>query len=260
MKTEGRSLSSIRGTIDRRILVNYRVDPEIAARLLPEPLRPKLAGEHAVAGICLIRLTRMRPAFLPLDVGVTSENAAHRIAVEWDAEGRCEEGVFIPRRDTSSRINRLVGGRLFPGIHHPATFLVDENEDELLVRIDSDDGTVRVAVEARVAEGFGGSSLFRSLEEASGFFRGGATGYSIGEKSGRLDGLELETARWSVTPLDVLDVSSSFFEDESRFPPGTAAFDNALLMRGIDHAWHARRPLYVEGPKAVSLEPARRGS
>jgi hypothetical protein len=27
-------------TIERRLLVNYRADPEILARLLPEPLRP----------------------------------------------------------------------------------------------------------------------------------------------------------------------------------------------------------------------------
>lgn len=51
---------------------------------------------------------------------IHSENAAHRIAVEWDFEGKTFEDVYIPRRDTNSFFNTLVGGRLFPGIHHRA--------------------------------------------------------------------------------------------------------------------------------------------
>ncbi|MGC0317472.1 hypothetical protein QBC98_005979 [Kitasatospora acidiphila] len=49
-------------TVERRLLVNYRVDPDIAARLLPAPLRPKLSHGQAVAGICLIRLGAVRPS------------------------------------------------------------------------------------------------------------------------------------------------------------------------------------------------------
>jgi hypothetical protein len=78
------------GTIERRILVNYRVDPEISARLLPAPFRPQVVGGVSVAGICLIRLGHMRPLGLPAAVGVTTENAAHRVAVEWDGpDSRC---------------------------------------------------------------------------------------------------------------------------------------------------------------------------
>ena len=54
------SMSSI---VERRLLVNYRVDPEVAASLLPAPLRPQLANGWGVAGICLIRLGRLRPSW-----------------------------------------------------------------------------------------------------------------------------------------------------------------------------------------------------
>ena len=57
-------------------------------------------------------------------MGVSSENGAHRIAVEWDENEQLQEGVFIPRRDTSLRLNTLVGGRLFPGRHYLAKFNV----------------------------------------------------------------------------------------------------------------------------------------
>src|SRR5450631_100992 len=76
-------LPALEGVIDRRLLVNYRVDPEIAARWLPAPFRPQLVNGFAVAGICLIRLVKLRPVGAPRWAGLTSENAAHRIAVEW---------------------------------------------------------------------------------------------------------------------------------------------------------------------------------
>jgi hypothetical protein len=59
--------------------------------------------------------------------GLRSENAAHRVAVEWEEHGHRREGVYIPRRDTNLSLNALAGGRIFPGEHHPAKFEVDED-------------------------------------------------------------------------------------------------------------------------------------
>src|SRR5216683_826458 len=116
----------IHGLIRRRILVNFRVDPAVIQRQLPAPFRPKLLGDWAVAGVCLIRLERIRPSFVPLPFGVASENAAHRIAVKWEAPEGIREGVYIPRRDSNSVINWCLGGRLFPGEHHQAVFQVKD--------------------------------------------------------------------------------------------------------------------------------------
>ena len=139
----------LRGLIERRLLVNYRVDPEIAARLLPKPFRPKLIGGYAMAGICLIRLGKVRPRGLPSWVGIRSENAAHRIAVVWDEGGTEREGVFIPRRDTSSWLNQCAGGRLFPGEHSAASFDVEENGERFAVAMQSRDGETRVRVDGK---------------------------------------------------------------------------------------------------------------
>ena len=74
-------LPAIKGIIDRRILINFRIDPDVMAHNLPSPFRPKLVRGYAIGGICLIRLKAARPTFLPLPWGMGSENAAHRIAV-----------------------------------------------------------------------------------------------------------------------------------------------------------------------------------
>jgi hypothetical protein len=236
-------IPAIRGVIDRRILVNFRADPKVLARLLPSPFRPKLVNGVGMAGVCLIRLKGIRPKFLPPLLGISSENAAHRIAVEWEQSGEPREGVFIPRRDTSSRLNTLLGGRLFPGVHHHATFRVREEDDHYRVVLASDDCQTHLLVDGHVAPNLPGTSVFGSLKEASDFFARGSLGYSVTRKPGAFDGLELRSFNWQVRPLAIERVESSFFEDLSLFPAGSVEFDCALVMRGIDHEWHGRETL-----------------
>jgi hypothetical protein len=230
----------MQGLIDRRILANFRVDPGVLANVLPSPFRPKLINGHGIAGICLIRLKQIRPRFLPAFLGISSENAAHRIAAEWDHNGETKEGVYIPRRDTSSRLNTLVGGRLFPGVHHHARYQVREQGDRYSVIMDSDDDDTHVAVEGRVALDLPEGSIFHSIQDASAFFKCGSLGYSATQISGAYDGLELRTFNWDVQPLALDKVESSFFEDTERFSSTSVDFDCALLMQNVKHEWHGR--------------------
>jgi hypothetical protein len=246
-------LPIIRGLIDRRILANYRVDAEVLARVLPTPFRPKLIDGFGVAGICLIRLKQIRPRGFPQFMGISSENAAHRIAVEWDDDGAIREGVFIPRRDSSSRLNVLAGGRVFAGVHHHAQFAVEETTDHFSIGIDSDDGRTHVRIEAAVADALPAGSIFGDVERASAFFRGGSLGYSPSAEAGRLDALELHSLDWKVEPLAVERIESSFFDDRARFPSGSIHFDCALLMRGMRHEWHERDSMCVDCAAAVAV-------
>lgn len=233
----------IRGVIRRRLLVNFRADPEVVQDLLPRPFAPKLHQGRAIAGICLIRLEQVRPRGFPSFVGMTSENAAHRIAVEWEGPLGRQEGVYIPRRDTGSCLNRLAGGRLFPGEHHPAEFKVFDNHREIHFRMRSLDGSGSVEVRGRSAEKLPEKSVFRSVEEASAFFEPGSRGYSPRLRRGGLDALVLKTFEWKVKPLEVEQVHSSWFSDHHRFPASSIQFDHALIMRDIPHEWHAGEEL-----------------
>ena len=109
----------------------------------------------------------------------------------------------------------------------------------------SDDRDVSVKVRGRPGGSLPGSSCFSSLAEASAFFEPGSVGYSVTSDAGRLDGIELETHGWSVEPLQIEQVHSSYFADEARFPKGSVAFDCALVMRNVGHEWHTAEDLYV---------------
>ena len=241
-------LPVIQGTIRRRILVNYRVDPEVMRRGLPTQFSPKLLGGQAVAGICLIRLEEIRPLATPALLGIASENAAHRVAVEWsNLDGSRREGVYIPRRDTDSPVVMAAGGRLFPGEHHRARFLIRDDGNAIDFSMESDDGAVHVALRANAAAALPASSGFSDVQEASSFFERGSVGYSAKRSSDRLEGLELHTNAWRVEPLNVTSVSSSYFEDTARFPVGSVEFDCALIMRDIPHRWRTAPELYALG-------------
>ncbi len=230
----------IQGVIDRRILVNFRVRQQVLESILPRPFRPKIIRGWGMAGICLIRLKSIRPRHMPEMFGISSENAAHRIAVQWDdvASDQPREGVYIVRRDSNSLFNAAAGGRIFPGIHHHATFDAREDDRSFRIELVSDDGQVRLLVDATLSARLAETSIFQSLSEASSFFEAGSVGYSPAPQEGAYDGLELRSATWKVEPLDVRRVSSSFFSNAAQFPPGSVEFDCALLMRNIDHEWH----------------------
>ena len=241
-------LPVIEGLIRRRLLVNFRVDAPVMADYLPAPFRPKLHAGYAVAGICLIRLEQIRPAGLPSFCGLSSENAAHRIAVEWDdpSTGASREGVFIPRRDTGSRLSHWAGGRVFPGEHHLADFAVQDDGATVAMSIHSRDGRMSVRLRAHESDALPSSSCFGSLAESSVFFAGGCVGYSVTGDGCRLDGIRLQTEGWRVHPLAVEHVESPFFADESAFPAGSVTFDHALVMRNLVHQWHQESDLFAD--------------
>ncbi|MGH2643283.1 MAG: hypothetical protein ACRDE2_04995 [Chitinophagaceae bacterium] len=87
-------IPTIKGIIDRRRLVNFTIDPEIAKAIVPAPFTPKIINGKAVAGICLIRLKQLRPKGLPAFIGIGSENGAHRVAVEWFEGDQLKDGVY----------------------------------------------------------------------------------------------------------------------------------------------------------------------
>ncbi|MCE7992415.1 MAG: hypothetical protein HEP71_10555 [Roseivirga sp.] len=231
-------IPTITGIIDRRILINYRVDSQVLSQYLPAPFRPKLVKGHGIAGICLIRLKNIRPKGMPGTIGISSENGAHRIAVEWTENDMIKEGVYIPRRDTSSTLNALAGGCVFPGVHHKAKFAVGEKEGEYKVSFRSDDDT-HLSINARETDQLNDNSIFDSLDQVSQFFENGSVGYSPDKPGDAFDGLELSTNQWKVSPLSVSRVKSGFFEDEQVFPRGSVVFDNALLMTNIEHEWRS---------------------
>lgn len=243
-------LDTIHGIIERRVLLNYRINPEVLRAVLPQPFQPKLYNGHAIGGVCMIRFKQLRPRFVPAWLGLSSENAAHRIAVQWEQDNELREGVFIPRRDTNSWFNKTFGGRIFPGIFQRSKFETRETDSSLGIRIVHGDGSTQISFAGRVAPELPSTSVFPSVDAAAGFFSLGATGYSATRQDGHYHGMELHSLSWTVSPLAIDEAKSCFFDDRERFPPGSVELDCALLMRGIEHEWRSRPDLYLSATRS----------
>ena len=176
------------GTIDRRILINYSADPGIVQHLVPEGLKLHLVNTRAVVGICLIRLKNIRPKYVPSYLGITTENIAHRIAVEYKQDGETKTGVYVPMRHTNSYLTSTVGTRIFSGVYKPAIFQVKEKAGHYSVAAESRDGEISIAIEAEQNENFK-SKLFNNFEEASDFFKCSPVGFSPDTKGCEFEGV-----------------------------------------------------------------------
>jgi len=234
--------TTVEGTIERRLLVNYRIEPEIVARLLPPAFRPQLVSGFAVGSICFIRLRGIRPGGLPRAFGLRTENVAHRFAVEWDDGAGPQVGVYVPRRDTDSRISSWSGGRVFPGHYYLANFQVKEGVDDVRIEVTSRDRRVRIEVNAQASDSLE-SDIFESLEEAVDFFRRGSRGFSPSAAATCLDGVRLDCQSWQAQPVALDFVRSSWFDDSLMFPAGTCVPDSGLLMRDLPVRWVTDKPV-----------------
>jgi hypothetical protein len=227
----------ITATVERRLLLNYRADPDVAAALLPTGLRPRLVGGGAVVGICVLSLSGIRPLGLPRAVGIHTDNAAHRIGVEWDTPEGVVTGVYVPRRVTTSRLTAWVGGRLFPGVHTRVGLVTEVDGLRLRVSLatPADDLSVRAVVTE--TDNFT-SGLFADLAEASAYFEAASIGWSPDHR-GRLEGMVMQVTPWSVRPVVIESLASTWFDDPIRFPPGTLEPDCGLVMEALTARWDA---------------------
>jgi len=222
-----RIIRDVRAQLRRRLLISYRVDPAVAAALLPDGFRPQLVDGSAVAGVCVLGLEDIRPRWVRRRIGLRSENAAHRIAVEWDGPDGVESGVFIFERHSSAWHPVLFGGRLFPGVHRRARFRLAESQDRFALTMAAGVHSLDADVEVG---GEWSSTLFPSIEVASAFYRSGRVGWSLARDGQSVEPVALAADRWRVEAARLHRLRSSFFD---ALPEGAAVFDSVVVMRDL---------------------------
>ena len=225
---------AVRGTITRRILLNYAVDPGRLGAVLPEPFEPRELEESdkGVGTVSFARIENARPRLTPKQVGVSFESAAHRIPAVRKTEAGTENCVYVPRRDVSSRLCAAAGDSFLPTEIDCADFRVEERGGVCRVRFDCGEEFAGVEVHETDRKVIREDSVFDSLVSASRFFCEGGVEYS--PSGDRYDGVELCPRKWEMEPVEAKAAQSSFFEDLG------AEFDSAYRMDGIEHEWRPR--------------------
>ena len=244
-------LPVIRGVIDRRILVNYRVDPGVLAALLPAPFRPKLVAASGMVG----RLpdppeARCGPRFLPPLAGDLLRERRPPRRRRMGRGGRRREGVFVPRRDTDSRLNRLGGRAALP--RRPLTtpaFTVRGDGRPLPRRPPQRRRRTSLSVVGGVNAAVAGGVGLRLARGGLRLLRGGLAGVLRDAPARPARGAGAAAPRWRVEPLAGRAGGVQLLRGPVALPAGVGRVRLALLMRGIDHEWHVRGELVGREPQ-----------
>jgi len=187
---------------------------------------------------------------MPRSLGLTTENVAHRFAVEWEGRDGLEVGVYVPQRHTDSRVSSLLGGRAFPGDYQLATFHTADTDAEFHIDVTGPDRRMALSVDAAPIEDLR-SELFDSVPGAMDFFRRGSLGFSPSRRGEKLDGVRLHADTWTADPVRIRTMHSTVFDNEDVFPRGSCTLDSGLVMRNLPVVWRSEGSLRAPSLVAV---------
>lgn len=236
----GLRIPQLGGVIRARLLLNYRVDPDVVRGLLPRPFAPLTINGAAVAGTCVIRLEKLRPKNLRWFPSMSFTSVAHRVAVEWRDQAGLQSGVYIWRRLTGSRLVALAGGRVFPGSQSAANVRLHVDGRSVRAVAFAGGDTILNGLCERRPNSRGGN-LFVDHAARERFFAAGGLGMSPARGGAGYDGMRLEVENWNSALVEAVNVQSSFYDNPDRFPRNAIEFDHAMLMENLDHTWSQYR-------------------
>lgn len=226
--------------------INYSVDPDALAPLLPAPLLPELFHGRAWVQLLMSSLRGMRPQGLMGGLGVDFYQASYRAAVQFrDRTGRIRRGGFFIRSETNDAIMRAVGNRLREFSFHEfglATMALVRDRDALVAAIDSTSphGAVVGTFDTKVGHGAPPTSSWRTLEE---LFEPLVECYdAFGIADEHLYTLTIERGPWNARFADVRELYAEYF-DTGALGGGASRLDSVLHVPRCAYRW---RPLVRE--------------
>jgi hypothetical protein len=197
---------------------------------LPAGLRPHVTEHGTVIGSCLLDLGDVRPSPLSPALGPRVRAAAHRISVEWtDVHGETTVGVYVPIRHTDAPLARLLGDRLFPGVHAAAAVELTDDGHRLgwSVRPCDDASPFAIRVRAEITA----SSAAEPREPIGGTCLAATIGLSP-RRRGQLDGVRMEPEHRRAHAVVIEEIESAFLTSFTSTVPAAS-----YLMRDVAVVW-----------------------
>ncbi len=227
-----------------RIVVFHRVDPDVAARLLPSEWTPRTVGGSAIVVLSYTRLGALATKFLPA-ARASSHDLAYRVAAVAPNGARASSCTWVARRETSSLLGAHWRGRALQHDHGRAKFELADEATEVRLRVHSSRGAeLTLHAACCGAQPFEDALIDRPCEVSEFFLKDGQV-QPHGVLSRDADVIDAREA-FAPEPLVLHELSSAFFDDEDVFPPGSFEVDAAwrrasTRLRGT-HAKSALRP------------------
>ena len=226
----------LRGRCPRRALFTWKLDPVVARRRVPAPLKPKLLRGSAFGAVDCLRLEQFRPRMMPPQMGLSMEMCTHVIAVHWMEGEVRRDGLYVLRRDVQVRGLGRAAGLLLPGHPNPARIQVQDEAEGLHLALKSQDGTCELDLAARLSPQWMPSELFEDAEHLLRLLGNRSGGFLACDEAGHGSLVQLDAQPERAEPLLVQRASSTLFGG-GLFPEGSAQADAAVLLRELVCVW-----------------------
>lgn len=227
------------GTVGRRFLISYPVEPALLAPRVPPGGELSTAHGKAWVSACFVRIDDMRPAGAPRALGTGFHYLIHRTrALLPYPDGRRRESVLILEPSIDRRVLSWLG-RLSTGVRfHVRDVTLDESGDGWRLRMSQGGTTLFEAEIARpFEERMPAGSRFADPTEADGFLLGVAHGGQWHPERDRLR-LVAETHDPWTTLVGTCRTRRNAFLDALGAPPTEA--DHVITMTGVPHYFGLR--------------------
>jgi len=239
-------ITDLRGRIERRYLVVYRVDPDAAALLVPTGAHPLEYHGATLVSLCYTRLAAARSPLLPRSLRSARHHLAWRIPIQKGEEAR--RGVWVPRRETSSWLSARCSGALSRSEYHQARFELNDDDASLQLTVLRHPDELVLSLRARRGGELRGS-IFATPRQAREYMAGDGPVTPPDPLAPLLDRLHVEDD-CTLEPLAVDEVHVPGFEDGVLLPAESADFDSLFCVTPVRRAQNAA-PSQVEGIEAM---------
>jgi len=221
-------LSGLRGRIEQRYLLVYRVDPAAAAPLLPDDSTPLVYRGSTLVTLCLTRQEAPWNRIVSWPRR-TRDHMAWRVPVERGDPPR--RAVWVARRETSSWLAARFSGALTRGTYRHARFAMRDDGARIDLAVALGGGTEVLSLRARRTGELRGS-IFATARQAHEYLAFAGPVHPPDPLAPMLDRLDVGDG-WSVEPLEVETMHVPRFEDLGLFPEGTVEFDSLFQLTQV---------------------------
>lgn len=228
------------GTVARRFLISYAVDPALLAEWVPPGAELSLAHGKAWVSACFVHIDDMRPAGAPRALGMEFHYLIHRTRARVPyPDGKVRESVLILEPNIDRSLLSCLG-RLSAGVRFEVRSVKLEQDAggwRLMMRDGSGDLLFHADIPDSFGTGMPAGSLFASAEEADDFLLGVSHGGEWHRDRSRLRLLAETHDPWETRVGACRTHRNAFLE---RLAGGPVESDHVITMTGVPHYFALR--------------------
>ena len=206
---------TMRGRLEKCWLFTFRTPEEDVAGLIPDQLTLLSRDGFAFWNIVVCEISGLRPAGIPLWMGLRYRHVGYRLYVRYQPNGVPVEGLYFVRSDCDSGLIKITGNLLTDFDFHRAKVGIEDTS----VSIDSPDASALAKMDHEVPVSLSPGSPFDSIYQAKAVLKYKPFGIAPGS-NGKMNVVAIarDEDAWRSKLVHVAEQDWAFFKGRNVVP------------------------------------------